>query len=781
MQPIRISQPSTSTRSSSQGREGGSSSGNNEIAEFAAAWPVLTENTLNHIMVNHLGPMLGWEDLQLIGRALFRGAGKGPIAKRDPCQARVSAENTQHPTSEGRLDAAAQRGKMMEWLHCLVAIFESRMDLPDEEVGAGNNPHPTLRYACVVLAPGLRPRAERRTETPFRVLVGRIHRLAHLYFGCPFLRKPAYRGYPSDLGQTMWKGLPGQTVWGALSRCREDYITASMTRGGVEPRDRVAVAVRTASCLEDEIASIVSAESVEKDQICFPLSHLANSLLNIVSQLCPRVPQKPVEDLRASDIPGDLLVTCMPPQPERWMRQFWKLSSSNMALSLAPVLLAYPDSLLACIGQEDLTFPEYGTYFILKALLSRDWFRDEISQRGKDYLKMRLVSLCVGDMLHGFQRMNCGRLIELLKESHKGKTDLLRAWFANSEEWQKLMRDTWTPMWRMIEQHLEAYPDTQRTLVDDVLTAELLEALMVSGLSQPVSALLSLERLLASTRPDPITPLEDRPHWMALALKNPPVAVALIEHPDHWTYFEEHMQPDFVELLVYQPELLVACLQEPRAWGLLAECCQARTSGSARPPMDLSLMGMIVAVPGFIPMLLNDQIERPPFGEMRGSNHKLFHTALTAPGMLDQIATLPRGAHRSAGPVLNRADGPQPSIMLDVMNQSDAWRSMAHLTALQARALHIPGMFDQWAVRSSLWQWMATVRPEKKKEFQFDRQIFACPHVQAHLQQPRQRDVWHGYLCSIQNQAQLDLVLDPQRFAQLVAQPDLWPLLAFLR
>ncbi|MFZ4099403.1 MAG: hypothetical protein ACOYKZ_03635 [Chlamydiia bacterium] len=761
MLSIYGSHPSFSS-SALQRADGGSHDNDPEVREFSGVWealPNLQNVSRFHLFKEMIAPFLGWAELQLLGKALFLGGKQCPTAP----------------------DEQRQSG----WFRCLASIFESRMQLPREADRVGPSLHPALRYACLVLPPKSRPGAERTKGESNEVLVRRAHRLAHLYFGCPLLRKPMCRRDRLGVQERVWKDLrlPDRTVWQTLLRYRLEVAESNEPAGShasTQPKMN----------LRDEIESLLPSEPFPT---CLPISHLAESLLTMAAQLCPMVPRRPAEEISASSIPGRMLLKYLAEDVYGSRRQRRILGD---AIELGRPLLRCPDSLLACVGQHDLALPGEGQRQVLQALFLRDWFREELDQLGKDHLKIRLNTLSLVVVPAGAphlatQQMGLPALeIELLTAllggtmPITGQIDLLKAWFTNSEEWHAILRGAWAPMWNTIRQHAQDHLGSELDL-KAVLKAEVLEALLQDVASRVLSESSPLRKILAATLPDPMGGAHPSPQFQALMLQTPPLARTLIEHPDHWDHFMDCFQCwGMLPLMITGPELLDACIEDPRAWKLLEECSWALSApGMRRMGQDgLMLMITILAAPGLIPMLLNGQMERPPFAELVPAAHgdHSVRRSLATPGILDRIAMMPR---RHMDRLLRISFGNNVNVVGAVPRgkyQDDVWQELVDMSLFQVHLLDCPGMVEHWATGSSLWTWTSTIHPGAG-DLEAVPALFTCPHIQAYLNHPGHRDVWYQYLSSVKRGAQLQLVQDPILFAKLVARPDLWPTLREMR
>ncbi|MFZ4099404.1 MAG: hypothetical protein ACOYKZ_03640 [Chlamydiia bacterium] len=730
-----------------------------EVREFSAVWedlPAFGQNISRfHLFKEMIAPMLGWAELQLMGKALFLG---GEIRPSAPDERRRSG-----------------------WFRCLASIFESRMQLPRESHRVGPSLHPVLRYACLVLLPKSRPGAERRTGESNEVLVRRTHRLAHLYFGCPLLRQPTCRRDSYSVHEEVWSSLrlPDQTVRQTLLRYRLEYAESNESAGGQ-------ASTQPMMNLRDEIESLWPSEPHPPH---LQLSHLAESLLTMATQLCPLVPRRPAEELKGSSIPGQMLLSYLAEDFFNTHRQ-WRMI--GVAMELSRSLLLRPDSLLACIGQHDLAWLGEGPRQVLQALILRDWFREELSQRGKDHLKIRLDTLNLVEVLAGAPHLATQQvglpaletellttLLAGIMPVKRGETDLLKAWFTNSAEWRTIARGAWGTMCTTIRQHIREHPGSEPAL-RAILTAEVLEALLHDVPSRQGES-SSLMKILAATLPDPMGGIETSPQCQALMLQEPPLARTLIEHPDHWDHFMDCFQCwEIVTLMSAGPELLDACIRDPRAWKLLEECswslAMPGTHGMGLD--DPTLMAAILGAGGLIPMLLDGQIERPPFAGLvlAAQGNYAVRRSLAAPGILDRIAMMPHRSTDRLRRIFLANNVHVEGAVESRKYQEDVWQEIVNMPLFQVNLLHCPGMIEHWATDSSLWTWTSTIHPGAR-DLKAQLTMFTYPHVQAYLNHPGQRGVWYQYLSSAKRGAQLQLVQDPALFAKLVAKPDLWPVL----
>ena len=748
-----------------------------EICLFAQSWRETSgQANLKEWLVNWVGPFLDRQALQDIGRALF--------GRRDNWTARTRESIPNQLRSN--------------WFACLDQIFAQRMVLPHAS-GIDPNPHPVLTYAYTILHPSAErtqasastnpaetpqqatssptePRPEEENFSPHIEVVQRVHRLAKVY-SCGFLRRATHWTDTCHLGGEVWNGLMCRRV--APFQVPPDSASAE-----------------TMPTLSEEVADIFV---LDNSSPFMPLLSLAQRLLTLGQHCCPGMPQLPLEQLNPSQVPVDFLLDVLNQEDPRKLRNSQHVRrDEEQWFSVIKSLLFQPSSLLACIGQNDPLCLPGRLGRVLNALLLQPWlyeeledkFNSETKELDRDYLRARLDELSsfqmnpvppyLGAIRTDAAAGGCKDLSILLvgndpedertiyapKLYRKGVPGLLREWFNNSTLWQTIRR--------YVRQELDG-----RVTLQGILRIEgVMEALLREAQSEDLPTRPLLQQLLdVAAQPTEVDRL-----WSfqseALLLNDPPVLRALIEHPDHWEHFLAHVNSImFIRLLCNAPGLLDICLEDPRAWELIAKYAADLDAmddeDDKRPVSNPKLIGLILSTPGLIPKILNDVLEHLPVAEFITpvDGHFSVCKALTAPGLLDRIGKFPRQGQAADWVGGDARNAPWRD---QVIHQADLWQELLAISHFQAHALHVPGMVHHWERASELWKLIDTMRPSSQRQMDCYLQILSLPHVQALLDQPLRQDIWYQWLCKLERTDQLGPITDAMQFAELVAHPVRW-------
>ncbi|MFZ4099372.1 MAG: hypothetical protein ACOYKZ_03480 [Chlamydiia bacterium] len=749
-----------------------------EIRLFAQSWRETSgQANLKEWLVNWVGPFLDRQALQDIGRALF--------GRRDNWTAHTRESIPNQLRSN--------------WFACLNQIFAQRMVLPQAS-GIDPNPHPALTYAYTILHPSAeRTQASASTnpaETPQRAtsspeeplphaeilsphieVVQRVHRLAEVY-SCGFLRRATYWTDTCRLGGEVWNGLMCRRV--APLQVTPDSASAERM-----------------PTLSEEVAAILVPDSTSP---FIPLPSLAQRLLTLGQHSCPDMPQRPPEQLNPSQVPVDFLLDMLNQEDPRKLRNSQRVrSDEEQWFSIIKSLLVQPSSLLACIGQNDPLCQPGRLGRVLNALLLQPWFQEELGNKcvaetkelDRDYLRARLDELSPFDMQPtppylveirtDAAASGCKDLaillvgndpedrltIYLTKLYRKGVPGLLREWFNNSTLWQTLRR------------HLQREHESRVALQGILRVDGVMETLLREAQSEDLPTRPLLQQLLdVAAQPAEDDRLQSF-QSEALLLNDPPVLRALIEHPDHWEHFLTHVNSImFIRLLCNAPALLDICLEDPRAWELVAKYAADLDAmdeeDDERPVSNPKLIGLILSTPGLIPKLLNDVLEHLPVAELitPPDGHFSVCKALEAPGLLDRIGRFPR--HQGQPVDWVGGDARNAPWRDHEILQGELWQELLGIGYFQAHALHIPGVVDHWERDSELWKLIDTMQPSSQRQMDCYLQILSPPHVQALLDQPLKQDIWYQCLCRLERTDQLGPITDAVQFAELVAHPIHW-------